>query len=137
MRATELMTSIPGITLDHLHNWERQGYLAPNRIKVGKKQIRDYSEKDASLIKAMWFYYRQGLSPKNAYRNATEEGSNGSCSASPVVNGQQEDQERQERTIDALEGIAIFELAIPLRHYFHLKNGCKRTRLDDEQLDYN
>jgi DNA-binding transcriptional MerR regulator len=125
MRATELMTSIPGITLDHLHNWERQGYLAPSRIKVGKKRIRDYSEKDAHLIKAMWFYYRKGLSPKNAYRNATEEVSNSSFSALPDGNGHREDQERQERQIDALEGIAIFELAIPLRHYFHLKMAGK------------
>ena len=126
MRATELMTSIPGITLDHLHNWERQGYLAPSRIKVGKKRIRNYSEKDASLIKAMWFYYQQGLSPKNAYRNATEEVSNGSFPASPSANEQQEDQERQERQIDALEGSAIFELAIPLKHYFHLKKVGKK-----------
>jgi DNA-binding transcriptional MerR regulator len=118
MRATELMTSIPGITLDHLHNWERQGYLTPSRIKVGKKRIRNYSEKDANLIKAMWFYYRKGLSPKNAYRNATEEVSSRSFPAAPSADELQED---QERTLDALEGIAIFELAIPLRHYFHLK----------------
>ncbi len=123
MRATELMTNIPGITMDHLHNWERQGYLAPSRKKVGKKQIRDYSERDANFIKAMWFYYRKGLSPKNAHRNATEDVSSRSLAASPLENERQEDQERQERAKDSLNGIAIFELAIPLRHYFPLKMG--------------
>jgi len=121
MRATELMTNIPGITVDHLHNWERQGYLAPSRMKVGKKQIRDYSEQDVIFIRAMWFYYQKGLSPKNAYRNAKEEVSQGSPSASPFFIEHKEDQERQEREIASLEGIAIFELAIPLRHYFHVK----------------
>lgn len=123
MRATELMTHIPGITMDHLHNWERQGYLAPNRMKVGKKRVRDYSEKEANLIKVMWFYYRKGLSPKNAYRNATEEVSQRSLAASTLTN---EDLKDQESAIDSPEGIAIFELAIPLRHYFHLKSGGKK-----------
>jgi DNA-binding transcriptional MerR regulator len=120
MRAAELMTHVPGITREHLHNWERQGYLAPGRIKVGKKQIRNYSEKDIYLIKAMWSYYQQGLSPKNAYRNATAEASKGPCAASSVPI---EPQEAQERETDPLEGIAIFELVIPLRNYFNLKMG--------------
>ena len=120
MRATKLMTSIPGITMDHLHNWERQGYLSPRRIKVGKKRIRDYSEKDVTLIKTMWGFYRKGLSPRNAYRNATEEVSKRSLSGSAMGNELREDQERE---IDSLESIAIFELAIPLRHYFHLKTS--------------
>jgi DNA-binding transcriptional MerR regulator len=120
MRAAELMTHIPGITMDHLHNWERQGYLAPSRIKVGKKRIRNYSEKDIHLIKAMWFYYQKGLSPKNAHRNATANGSKQPSVVSSVPNEQQEVQEKE---IDSLEGIAIFELIIPLRHYFHLKMG--------------
>lgn len=121
MRATELMTNIPGITVDHLHNWERQGYLAPSRIKVGKKQIRDYSEQEVVFIRVMWFYYRKGLSPKNAYRNAKEEVSHGSPSASPLFIKPREDQEKQERETASLEAIAIFELAIPLRHYFQVK----------------
>jgi DNA-binding transcriptional MerR regulator len=122
MRATELMTHVPGITMDHLHNWERQGYLAPSRIKVGKKRIRNYSEKDIHLIKAMWFYYQKGLSPKNAHRNATANGSQQPSVVSSVPNEQQEVQEKE---IDSLEGIAIFELIIPLRHYFHLKMGSR------------
>lgn len=121
MRATELMTNIPGITVDHLHNWERQGYLAPSRMKVGKKQIRDYSKEEVIFIRAMWSYYRKGLSPKNAYRNAKEEISHKSPSVSPVFTEPREDQKRQERDSASLEGIAIFELAIPLRHYFHIK----------------
>ena len=117
MRAAELMTNIPGITMDHLHNWERQGYLAPNRIKVGKKRIRNYSEKDIHLIKAMWFYYQQGLSPKNAHRHATADASKQPNAVLPVPHDQQGD---QEKAIEPLEGIAIFELVIPLRHYFNL-----------------
>jgi DNA-binding transcriptional MerR regulator len=121
MRAAELMTHVPGITMDHLHNWERQGYLAPGRIKVGKKRIRNYSEKDIRLIKAMWFYYQQGLSPKNAHRNATTvDASKGPCAVSSVPD---EPQEARERETDPLEGIAIFELVIPLRHYFNLNMG--------------
>jgi DNA-binding transcriptional MerR regulator len=120
MRAAELMTNVPGITTDHLHNWERQGYLAPGRIKVGKKRIRNYSAKDIRLIKAMWFYYQKGLSPKNAHKNATANASKGSSAVSSVPNEHQEDQERK---LDSLEGIAIFELVIPLRHYFNLKMG--------------
>ncbi|MEJ2067402.1 MAG: MerR family transcriptional regulator [Deltaproteobacteria bacterium] len=120
MRAAELMTHVPGITMDHLHNWERQGYLTPGRIKVGKKRIRNYSEKDIRLIKAMWFYYQQGLSPKNAHRNAT---ANGSQRSSVVSSVPDEPREVQERETDSLEGIAIFELVIPLRNYFNLKMG--------------
>jgi hypothetical protein len=125
MKASEFIYSIPGITMDHLHNWERQGYLAPSRIKVGKKKVRDYSTKEAHFIKSMWFYYQQGLSPKNAYRNATEELSKRVGSILPSSNGHQATEERQKRENDSLEGIAIFELAIPLRHYFNLQMGGK------------
>ena len=128
MRASKLMSNIPGITMDHLYNWERQGYLAPNRISVGKKQIRDYSEKDVHLLKAMWSYYQKGLSPKNAYRNATEEILKSPLSAFPLLRDHQEEQEIQGKEIDLIEGIAIFELAIPLRHYFHVKMGEKKGR---------
>ena len=120
MRAAELMTNVPGITMDHLHNWERQGYLAPSRIKVGKKRIRNYSEKDIHLIKTMWFYYQKGLSPKNAHRNATTDVSKQPVTASSMSNDQQGD---QEKATEPIEGIAIFELVIPLRHYFNLKMG--------------
>lgn len=125
MRASELMSNIPGITMDHLHNWERQGYLAPSRIRVGKKQIRDYTAKEAHLIKTMWFYYQKGLSPKNAYRTATEGASKKTPAALSLLKDYREGQETQERKIDSLEGIAIFDLAIPLRHYFHVKMGGK------------
>jgi DNA-binding transcriptional MerR regulator len=122
MRASELIGSIPGITMDHLHNWERQGYLAPGRIRVGKKQIRNYTEKEARLVRVMWFYYQKGLSPRNAYRTATE------AVAEKVLSpfkDYRNDQELQERQIDSIEGIAIFELAIPVRHYFHVKMSGK------------
>jgi DNA-binding transcriptional MerR regulator len=125
MRASELMGNIPGITMDHLHNWERQGYLAPHRISVGKKQIRDYTEKEAHLVKAMWFYYQQGLSPRNAYRNATEEISQSTCPALTPLNDYRGDQETEERKTDSIAYSAIFELAIPVRHYFQVKMGEK------------
>jgi hypothetical protein len=125
MKASEFMSSIPGITMDHLHNWERQGYLAPGRIKVGKKKVRDYNTKEVHFIKSMWFYYQQGLSPKNAYRNATEELSKSIAPTLPSSSERQETEERPKRENDSLEGIAIFELAIPLRHYFNLQMGGK------------
>jgi DNA-binding transcriptional MerR regulator len=128
MRASKLISNIPGITMDHLYNWERQGYLTPARISVGKKQIRDYSAKDAHLLKAMWSYYQQGLSPKNAYRNAAEELSKSAFPAVPPTNKDEDVQkERQDKGIDSIDGIAIFELVIPLRQYFQLKMG------DEEQ----
>jgi DNA-binding transcriptional MerR regulator len=125
MRAAELINSIPGITMDHLHNWERQGYLAPGRIRVGKKQIRNYTEKEAYLVKMMWFYYQKGLSPRNAYKTATEEAAKKDGAALSLLNDNREGQDTEERKIDSLEGIAIFELAIPLRHYFRVKMGEK------------
>ncbi len=127
MRASELINSIPGITMDHLHNWERQGYLAPGRIGVGKKQIRNYTEKEALLVKVMWFYYQKGLSPRNAYRTATEEVLRNASAALSPLNDYRDDREMEERKVDSIEGIAIFELAIPVRHYFHVKmNGKER-----------
>jgi DNA-binding transcriptional MerR regulator len=126
MRAAELMSTIPGMTMDHLHNWERQGYVAPSRISVGKKQIRDYNENEAHFLKAMWSYYQKGFSPKNAYRNATEALSKTSCAA---FNDYQEGREAQARAIDSLEGIAIFELVTPLRDYFRLNMSRKKSRL--------
>ncbi|OGP85890.1 MAG: hypothetical protein A2Z08_00980 [Deltaproteobacteria bacterium RBG_16_54_11] len=125
MRASELMGNIPGITMDHLHNWERQGYLAPGRISVGKKLIRDYTEKEVHLVKAMWSYYQKGLSPRNAYRNASEEVSKSAFPALPLLNDYREECEARERKIDSIACSAIFELAIPLRHYFHLKMSEK------------
>jgi DNA-binding transcriptional MerR regulator len=122
MRASELINSIPGITMDHLHNWERQGYLAPGRIRVGKKQIRNYTEKEARLVRVMWFYYQKGLSPRNAHRTAAEEVAEKVLSP---FKDYRNDQELQERKIDSLEGIAIFELAVPVRHYFHVKMSGK------------
>jgi DNA-binding transcriptional MerR regulator len=129
MRATELLSTIPGITMDHLHNWERQGYVSPNRISVGKKQIRDYSTNEAHLLKAMWAYYQKGFSPKNAYRNATEARAKMSCAALPPLNDYREDREAQARAIDSIEGIAIFELITPLRDYFRLNMNGKNSRL--------
>jgi DNA-binding transcriptional MerR regulator len=123
MRAAELINNIPGITMDHLHNWERQGYLAPGRIRVGKKQIRNYTEKEAYLVKVMWFYYQKGLSPRNAYRTATEEAAKNDGSAMSLLQDYLDGCDVEERKIDSLEGIAIFELAIPLRHYFRVKMG--------------
>jgi len=125
MRASELINSIPGITMDHLHNWERQGYLAPGRIRVGKKQIRNYTEKEALLVKVMWFYYQKGLSPRNAHKTATEEVVKKALSP---LQDYRNDQELQERKVDSIEGIAIFELAIPLRHYFHVKMSGQEHR---------
>jgi len=125
MRASELIGNIPGITMDHLHNWERQGYLDPGRIRVGKKQIRNYTEKEALLVKVMWFYYQKGLSPRNAYRTATEEVLRNASAALSPLNDYREGQEMEERKIDSIEGIAIFELAIPVRHYFHVKLSGK------------
>jgi len=125
MKATAVMTNVPGITMDHLHNWERQGYLAPTRTRVGKKQVREYSEREATFIRIMWFYYRQGLSPKNAHRSAREELAKSSPSGLPPVN---DDHETQEHTSDSLQGIAIFELPIPLRSYFHVKTAEKDHR---------
>ena len=122
MRATAVMTNVPGITMDHLHNWERQGYLAPARTRVGKKQVREYSEREATFIRIMWFYYRQGLSPKNAHRSAREKLAKSSSSAAPPVNDAHETQEHKS---DSLEGIAIFELSIPLKSYFQVKTAEK------------
>jgi len=122
MRATAVMTNVPGITMDHLHNWERQGYLAPARTKVGKKQVREYSERETTFIRIMWFYYRRGLSPKNAHRSAREELAKSSLSAAPPVN---DDHETQEHTSGSLEGIAVFELPIPLKSYFQVKTAEK------------
>ncbi len=125
MRAQELIGSIPGITMDHLHNWERQGYLAPGRIRVGKKEVRDYTEQEALLVKTMWFHYQKGLSPRNAFRTATEEVSRNASAALSPLRDFREGREMEERKVDSLEGIAIFELAIPLRHYFHVKMSGK------------
>jgi DNA-binding transcriptional MerR regulator len=127
MRASELMGIIPGITVDHLHNWERQGYLDPGRISVGRKRIRDYTEREVRLVKAMWSYYQKGLSPRNAYRNAAEEVSKGTLPASPLLDDQRGDDEAQEGKIDSILCSAIFELAIPLRHYFHIKMSEKES----------
>jgi DNA-binding transcriptional MerR regulator len=128
MRASALMTNVPGITMDHLHNWERQGYLAPTKTRVGKKQVRDYSEREVTFIKIMWFYYRKGLSPKNAHKSAREELAKSSSSALSPLNDHRDDHEIPEREADSLEGIAIFELSIPLKSYFHVKKGDQRRR---------
>lgn len=128
MRASALMTNVPGITMDHLHNWERQGYLAPTRTRVGKKQIRDYSAQEVAFIRAMWFYYRQGLSPKNAHRSAQEDLAKSSSSALSPLNDHRDDRGIPEREADSLEGIAIFELPIPLKSYFQVKRGDQKRR---------
>jgi hypothetical protein len=129
MRAVELMSAIPGITMDHLHNWERQGYVSPSRISVGKKEIRDYSGKNVYFLKTMWSYYQKGCSPKNAYRNAAEALSKTPLASSSPTNDYRENHEAQTRAIDSIEGIAIFELVTPLRDYFRLNMSGNKGRL--------
>ena len=93
----------------------------PSKYKVIIHDNPITSYEEVIFIRAMWSYYRKGLSPKNAYRNAKEDVSQKSPPASPIFTEPREDQKGQERDSASLEGIAIFELAIPLRHYFQVK----------------
>ena len=99
-----------------------------DRLGVGKKQVRDYSEREVTFIKVMWFYYRKGLSPKNAHKSAREELAKSSSSVLSPLNDHRDDHQIPEREADSLEGIAIFELPIPLKSYFHVKMGDQKRR---------
>lgn len=70
---TEMIKKLDGLTPDLLYYWERQGYIRPKRKKIGKKSVRDYSNRDFELIEVMFKFYKKGLKPKLCREKAIEE----------------------------------------------------------------
>ncbi len=71
MKTTEVLQQID-IPRAKLYYLELKGYIHPRRIPRGDQEIRDYSQRDVSMIKSIWMYLKKGYKLKMAYRKALQ-----------------------------------------------------------------
>ena len=159
MRPKELLEKIPGLKRDHLTMWERQRYLRPDTVQRGRYKLRIYSERDATIAKAMWQYYEKGVMPKIAYKRVLhdlgwkEENARGlslSGELRKVYKGHQETINREcqevfqgdeltldelcERTIGILKSASCQELLTELISIFPIKKTASgKYRYDSRE----
>jgi DNA-binding transcriptional MerR regulator/orotate phosphoribosyltransferase len=72
MRQKELLKLVH-LSKGDLHFWERQGYIRPRKVLWGRRTVRDYSARDARLLRQMLSFTSLGLSPAKAFARAVEE----------------------------------------------------------------
>ena len=67
------LSAIVNVSTNTLRFWEHQGYIpTPERIKLGKRGFRRYSESDLELIRVFKSYLDQGLTLKAAAAKLTK-----------------------------------------------------------------
>jgi DNA-binding transcriptional MerR regulator len=71
---TEELRRAVGITRDTLYYLEYRGYITPKKTRVGDRFVRDYSQRDADIVRIMWHYHhQQDLSYMLAYEKALQD----------------------------------------------------------------
>lgn len=73
MDTSEVLKIIEGLSKRELYYWEEIRLISPKRIKRGKVEFREYSEKDLEKIQMIYKYVKQGFTPKVAAQKANEE----------------------------------------------------------------
>jgi len=69
------LSAIVNVSTNTLRFWEKQGYIpTPERMILGKRGFRRYSEGDLKLIKMFKNYVDQGLTLKAAAKLTTTMG---------------------------------------------------------------
>lgn len=75
IKTPELLKLID-IPRQKLYYLEQKGYISPQKIVIGEKEFREYSEGDVQRIECIWKYLKKGFKYKIAYEKAQEELSN-------------------------------------------------------------
>lgn len=72
MKRTEEITHDEGVPRQALYYMENKGYIKPNRLRVGRRVLREYSDEDVQLAKLIWeLHDKEGLVWDTAYERAT------------------------------------------------------------------
>jgi len=70
MKSGEVINKIPGLTHNNIYYYEKIGIVVPKKIQQGayKHKRREFSQEDVRLIKEIWKYQSQGISPQFAFQ---------------------------------------------------------------------
>lgn len=72
IRTPELLNTID-IPRQKLYYLEQKGYIRPQKIAIGEKHFREYSEEDVRKIECIWRYLKKGFKYRVAHEKAQEE----------------------------------------------------------------
>lgn len=85
IKTPELLKMID-IPRQKLYYLEQKGYIKPQKIIIGEKGFREYSEEDARRIACIWKYLKKGFKYRVAHEKAEEELSNHQMNLIPDKN---------------------------------------------------
>jgi len=72
IRTPDLLAKID-IPRQKLYYLEQKGFIKPQKITIGDKEFREYSEEDVRKVEYIWKYLKKGFKYKIAYEKAMEE----------------------------------------------------------------
>lgn len=72
IRTPDLLAKID-IPRQKLYYLEQKGFIKPQKITIGDKEFREYSEEDVRKVEYIWKYLKKGFKYKIAYEKAIEE----------------------------------------------------------------
>ena len=73
---TPELLKIIDIPRQKLYYLEQKGYIKPQKITIGEKSFREYSDEDVKRIECIWKYLKKGFKYRVAHEKAQEELSN-------------------------------------------------------------
>ncbi len=74
-RITELATTT-GASRDELHYMERKGFITSTRQRLKKRDVRQYSDKEANMATLIIKFRRQGFTWDIAFQKAMQDSAN-------------------------------------------------------------
>ncbi|CAG1066702.1 hypothetical protein BAC1_02331 [uncultured bacterium] len=72
IRTPDLLAKID-IPRQKLYYLEQKGFIKPQKITIGDKEFREYSEEDVRKVEYIWKYLKKGFKYKIAFEKAMEE----------------------------------------------------------------
>lgn len=71
-RTPDLLAKID-IPRQKLYYLEQKGFIKPQKLTIGEKEFREYSDEDVRKVEFIWKYLKKGFKYKVAYEKAMEE----------------------------------------------------------------
>lgn len=72
IKTEELLKRID-IPRQKLYYLEQKGYIKPQKIVIGEKNFREYSDEDIKKVECIWKYLKNGFKYRVAHEKALEE----------------------------------------------------------------
>ena len=91
IKTPELLKLID-IPRQKLYYIEQKGYITPQKIVIGEKEFREYSDEDVRRIACIWKHLKKGFKYKIAYEKAVEELSNPQLDLLKIENSTKEEE---------------------------------------------